>query len=157
MIKCKPCMAALVQDEKTAPGLEDYDLIAQKHRGGLILPSLGVLEQIKYAEKAFRVMIAGKDADQVCNIKLIPETLMALSRSCAPRRKALFPTLDQHDIETYAPEHDLHSTQLSKKIVELYVQIRVKAHAEHFNREYIEGRKAGTRQKLNKITLFGNL
>ena len=49
---------------------------------------------------------------------------------------------------------DLHSTQLTKKIIEKYLKIRLFAYAKDYNKNKLHKDHIGIRQQLNKLTLF---
>ena len=59
----------------------------------------------------------------------------------------VFPQLDEHDKESEIIFSDLHSTQLTKKkIVELYIKIRLYSYEKQFNKDKLHKKNTGLRQ-----------
>ena len=66
--------------------------------------------------------------------------------------------MSQHDIECHDPlAEDLHSSQLCKRIIEKYLNMRLLRYGQTYTDDVIRQGSCGTRQKLTKLILFKGL
>ena len=150
-ISCVECGAAL----RYFPSVTDHDhfysrcplpslsLISSKDRGGLVKPSTSVYRIVCFTESCIKSMIS------------TPSKLKknAMLNSVNASLNNPFPDLDQYDKENLVPLEDLHSTQLSKKIISTYIKIRLYAYEKQFNSE-LHKKKIGLRQQSTKLLIF---
>ena len=126
-----------------------------KNRGGLFLPSKDIYEIVHTSEKVFRVAVSGIDTNnpKISSRKNIKKILVnTINQHLA--NKGLFPMLQDHDIEHEILTEDLHSSQLTKKIIEKYVNIRLLTYGKHYNKDVLHRDKIGVRQQATKLVLF---
>ena len=69
----------------------------------------------------------------------------------------LFDCLSDHDLENIFEVQDLHSTQLIKKVIDYYLQIRFFRYGQHYTSVMIKKCKHGMRQQANKMLIFKGL
>ena len=67
-----------------------------------------------------------------------------------------FPNLECDFLNEIVNE-DLHSTQLTKMIIDKYMRVRLLRYGQYFTEMSVVKNKCGMRQKLNKTILFQNL
>lgn len=81
----------------------------------------------------------------------------AASISSLYRNGGQLPFPGSHPIMNEMLCKDLHETQLLKKIVSSFVQLRLFHHAKMITEKEILKNKTSVRQKLNKLVLFQNV
>lgn len=130
-------------------------LINSKNRGGLVLPSNGVVKAVFVCERVFRAFVFGTDASkqqissrQNIKVLMIHAINQQLSHEC------LFPELNEHDLEHEILTEDLHSSQLLKKIIEHFITLRLATYAKHYTRDVYHKHEVGLRQQSTKSVIF---
>ena len=153
-ISCPVCLRALFHEGNASDHSFDSNfsaglsLIQSKDRGGLIVPSQSVMTIVFIAEKAFNASLVTGEIARVSKKSLVHVVNVAL------HEKNLFPTLQEHDFDHEILTEDLHSSQLCKKIIEKYLDIRMSTYSRHFNRDILHRNKIGLRQQSTKLVLF---
>jgi hypothetical protein len=130
-----------------------HSFIAHKNRGGLILPSSGVVKIVETCEQAFRACVCGENSTSITakqNINVL--MLSVVLRKLSPYVD-IFPMLNNHFDHDHCYE-DMHVVQLIKKIAARFLTIRLKTYGQRYYREVIEGLKSGLRQQSNKNVIF---
>ena len=70
----------------------------------------------------------------------------------------IFCCLDEHNFDTeFGLAEDLHSTQLTKKIIDMYMKIRLLRYAQYYSQNKLKKDKEGKRQQLTKLIIFNGL
>lgn len=140
-INCDTCFNAI--DEKNENNQNSF--IAFKNRGGLIFPSKDVYRICVTAEKISKGMLENMQNKRNFFIFLVNECLLNVD-------EAVFENLKNHILDDVTFE-DNHRNKLIKKIIELYLKIRIN----YFNTLQNMNLKGNSiRQKLNKTILFKN-
>ena len=154
-ISCATCYDATVTINKDADVI-DYSFISIKDKGGLIYPSHETLKILKTCETVFKCAVGGgnflepKIIEKTnLNMKLRNRVLRSLSFNT-------FPNLECDFLNEIVNE-DLHSTQLTKMIIDKYMRVRLLRYGQYFTEMSVVKNKCGMRQKLNKTILFQNL
>ena len=72
---------------------------------------------------------------------------------------SIFVSLNQHDVEHAgdAGNGELHSTQLTKAIIDIYLDVRMSRYGQYYSQMVINKNKIGLRQKYNKLVLIQGL
>ena len=153
-LSCSVCFEALL--------LRDDDILeyddASKNRGGLTFPSNDVVRILKTCEQVFRCNVSGNDFSN-------PEVKIKHNLKLKLRNKAMrdlpgniFTCLDEHDFSNeFGMAEDLHSTQLTKKIIDYYFRIRLLRYGQYVSQIKLKKGKEGMRQQSNKLILFNGL
>ena len=101
-------------------------LIKLKNSGGLLYPSVDVIKIIRACEKVFVSMISGDDFK---NPKLMNKgsKLKERMRNIVTRSigDQVFLSLKDHEFNIELGTEDLHSLQLTKKIADCYLNMRL--------------------------------
>ena len=68
----------------------------------------------------------------------------------------IFVSLNGHDLEKacVAGNGELHSTQLTKAIIDKYLDVRLLRYGQQYSELVINNNKNGLRQQYNKLILF---
>ena len=154
-LHCPTCVDALLgQENQHAYYL---NLINMKDNGGLVTPSEDVFRILKKCETFFIAYISGQP-DDLC----IPSTphvkdMLSLKIRRELHGLRLFDCLSDHDLENIFEVQDLHSTQLIKKVIDYYLQIRFFRYGQHYTSVMIKKCKHGMRQQANKMLIFKGL
>lgn len=122
-------------------------MISSKDRGGLIKPSSSVYRIVSATESCLKSIIS---TPSKLNKNIIIHSVNASLRNP-------FPMLDEHDLESEPFSEDLHSTQLSKRIISMYIKIRLYAYEKQFNMNKLNNNKIGLRQQSTKLLIFQGL
>ena len=70
----------------------------------------------------------------------------------------IFKCLDEHDLSNeFGLAEYLHSTQLTKKIIDYYMKIRLLRYAQYVTQMKLKKGKQGVWQQSNKLVLFNGL
>ena len=151
---CVECHQALFH--RRPPALLDHGyptfeishlaLVNHKERGGLVKPSSSVYTIVKQAEKILSVCILSPS--KINKMKLQHHIKLSL-RDCV-----LFTEIEEHDIQNEQLNEDLHSSQLCKEIIDMFIKIRLYAYTNKFNKEILHGDKIGVRQQSTKLLIF---
>ena len=157
-LSCSTCLQALIlpDDELANMGLK-YSLIRSKDRGGLLMPSVTVVKLVEASEKAFQVLAIENSTSGLSGDRNLHLRLLRMTSRYSTTTHLTFYTLEQHDVESTEPGGEVHSSQLRKKICELYLGIRLKSYSKVYNTEVIQAGKVGARQKACKVLLFQGL
>ena len=151
-ISCKECAEALL--ERQNKNVYYLSLTNIKNSGGLIMPSVEIL---KKCEAFFRAYVSGCTDDlrisSVPNIKGIIEN--KIHRELFS--ESIFLSMINHDFDNCFVTEDLHSTQLTKKIVDHYLRIRFFRYGQRYSSIKLKKEKHGLRQQMNKLILFQGL
>jgi hypothetical protein len=152
-ISCKVCAEALL--EKDNNNIYYLNLINVKNNGGLIVPSADVVKIVKKCESFFNAYITGGNGliSSARNIKgilanKIRRELFSLG---------IFSHLLDHDFQNCDITEDLHSTRLTKLIIDYFLKIRLYRYGQQYTSEKLKKKKHGLRQQANKLILFQGL
>ena len=154
-ISCVPCSAAIQFDPSVTEIDHRYSrfsnpftsLISSKDRGGLIKPSASVFRIVSATEGCIKSLI---HSPSKLNKKVIQLAVNQFIHNP-------FPQLDDHDKESEPFAEDLHSTQLTNKVIEMYIKIRLYSYEKEFNKEKLHKGKIGMRQQSTKLLIFKGL
>ena len=130
-----------------------------KDNGGLIIPSDDVFKILKKAESFFVSYISGPPGDDV-QISRVPLVKNILSNKIQQELLSanIFECLSDHDLENIFETQDMHSTQLIKKVISFYLQIRFFRYGEHYSSVKIKKKlKHAMRQQSNRMLIFQGL
>ena len=153
-LNCQECAAALLEKENILA--YHNSLTNLKNRGGLVIPSIDVVRILKKCEAFFRVYVSGCTGDlQISCVKNI-KGILANKIQRELFSDGLFRSLLNHDYENCFITEDLHSTQLTKKIIDYFLRIRFFRYGQRYSSE-MKKSKHGLRQQLNKSVLFQGL
>lgn len=141
-LKCIDCMECLVS---RADGEASSCLIQVKNNGGLVVPSKGMLEIVKQAE---RVMRSTLDVSRVQNTSAWGVELEMHVLQCIPR--TIFQDSQQHFDET-CHGVDSHYFSLIRLIVRTYCMVR-RFHSVNLTNMGLKGKSV--RHHLTKTVLF---
>ena len=154
-INCKVCADALL--EKHNMNVYYLSLTNIKDNGGLVKPSADVVKILRKCEAFFRAYVSGCTDDlkisSVPNIKGI----IANRIHRALFSESIFLSMINHDFENCFVTEDLHSTQLTKKIVDHYLRIRFFRYGQQYSSKKLKKAKHGLRQQMNKMMIFQGL
>ena len=121
-------------------------------------PSNDVVKILKTCERIFRCNVSGYDFHNPLVIQ--KKNLKAGLRMKVLRELPanLFSSLERHDVgNEFGMAEDLHSTQLTKTVIDRFFQIRLLRYAQYVTQKVIRKGKHGMRQQSNKLTLFKGL
>ena len=156
-VDCVFCCEALLQNPSENPSSYSFfQLLVNKQRGGLLVPSHTVLNIMRSAEKAFRVAIS-ETKSKITSDSHLALKLHRLILEYQGSSRIQFPNFGDHDLDMASSDKDLHSTQLTKLVIKEYVRIRLKTYGKRFHESVIKSNVLGKRQKLNKSIIFQNL
>ena len=155
-ITCKECSSALqsVSEDNGAAFL----FLKRKNRGGLVTASRGVIEVIKLAERAFRILMPSPELMITLpyqkNVDLKMQMLV-MREMTAEKLESLFPALTDHfSRSNEIGNEESHQTQILKYIISFYLTMKLnKAGKQHQQRTILQG-TSSKRMKLNKLILF---
>ena len=147
-LTCEICVIALFCDENRS---NSFNMLTdKKDNGGLVYPSSDVVKVISVTES-----ICKERLDSGISSKLrksgIKNNVIQHLRNIPP-----FTSLLLHDIEIYEPFEDLHSTQISKAIVEEFLNLRLLRYGQEYATK-MNTKTIGMRQKLTKLIIFKGL
>jgi len=154
-ISCVPCSTAIQFD----PSVTELDhlysrfsnpftsLICSKDRGGLVKPSTSVFRIVSATEACIKSLMNSPSKLNKRVIQLAVKQFLTNP----------FPQLDEHDKESEPLAEDLHSTQLTNKVIEMYIKIRLYSYEKQFNKEKLHKNKIGMRQQSTKLLIFKGL
>ena len=94
-------------------------------------------------------------AMQISAVKKIKNILSAKIMRELPC--ALFRSLQYHNDENEILNEDLHVTQITKEIVNLYLDLRLFRYGQQYTEMVLKKGSLGMRQKVNKLVLFKGL
>ena len=142
-LSCEECSGALVKF---------------KDRGGLIYPSADVLKILKVCEIVFRTNISGDNFKE-------PQIKYHINLKFHLRNKVLgdmqlnklFTSLENHHLQNGNGSEDLHSFQITKAVIDKFLEIRLLRHGQHYTQLKLVKTKVGLRQQYNKLVLFQGL
>ena len=148
---CSTCISACVQHNHEA----DYlNLIHVKDNGGLRAPSEDLFKFLKKCESFFVAYTSGRPGNdlKISRARFVKDLL---SRKIQHELldMNLFSSLLNHDIETAYETQDLHTTQLTKEIIDCYLRITFFRYGQHYTSIKIKKSKHGTRQQSNKLVI----
>ena len=154
-LSCSICYSHLISDNCTESFLS---LINLKDRGGLLYPSADVVKIIRACEIAFKCLISGDDfknpkilnKSSTIKVKMRNNVIQAISGD-------VFNSLEEHDFDIDMGTEDLHSLQLTKAIVDIYLNIRLLRYGQYYTEMVLKKSKCGVRQQSNKLVLFQGL
>ena len=147
-ISCQSCFSALFCDNKKAYSF--YSLTSHKDNGGLVYPSADVVKILKVTETICKEHLDSGISSKTNKSKIKNTVLQQLLH------QPLFFSLLSHDIEHHVPPEDLHSTQLSKAVIEEFLNLRLLRYGQEFTAK-VNSNAVGVRQKLTKMILFKGL
>ena len=129
-----------------------------KDNGGLVIPSDDVFKTLKKCETFFVSYISGQPGDDI-RISRVPHVKDILSNKIQEELLTanIFNSLSVHDLDNVFETQDLHSTQLSKKVISYHLQIRFFRYKQHYSSVEIRKLKHGLRQQSNRILVFQGL
>ena len=147
------CAEALL--EKGNNKIYYLNLINVKNNSDLIVPSSDVVKTVKTCESFFNAYVTGgtglispaRNLKQILANKIRRE-LFSLS---------IFNHLLDHDFQNCDMTEDLHSTKLTKQIIDNFLKIRFYRYGQHYTSENLKQKKHGLRQQANKMILFQGL
>ena len=119
-------------------------------KGGLKMCSLTVFKIVSASEKAFKHVII-KNSSQTSN-DIAFKCKYIINKHLSAKKISFF-----HPIENEIGFEDLHESQVTKIIIERYLNIRLKHHAKNLTLKEIHNNRTTKRQKLSKIILFQNV
>ena len=154
-ITCTICADSLL--EKKNLNAYYLSLTQLKDNGGLIYPSIDVFKVIKVCELVFKGGVSGMDpeAPQISAVKKIKNILSAKIIRELPCK--LFQSLHYHNDENEILNENLHVTQITKEIVNLYLDLRLFRYGQQYTEMVLKKGSLGMRQKVNKLVLFKGL
>lgn len=155
--KCEDCSGALVattinsnDHQYTNIDAGSYGrLTTIKNRGGLTIPSRGVFQVIKRADRIFRQTICLNPEKYMPIKRLDLQLLRLLNKSCLEEEPVQFFT------HSCAPEPGMmpHSVQLYSQIASKYFDIRLKHYTKQYNQRMVH--KGGSdRSRLSRLVIF---
>ena len=69
----------------------------------------------------------------------------------------IFDSLKYHDFEHDMGSDDIHSTQITKEIINCFLDLRLYRYGQYYTEMVVKKDKCGIRQKSNKLVLFQGL
>ena len=120
IISCKVCVEALLERENR--NIYYLNLINIKDNGGLIVPSSDVVQIVKKCESYFNAYVTGGD-DRISRVRNIKEIVAVKIRRDLFTNN-VFKNLLEHDFENCSLTDELHSTTLTKLIIDKFLKIR---------------------------------
>ena len=120
-------------------------------------PSIDVVKILKKCDAYFRVYVSGCTDDlQISAVKNI-KGILANKILRELFSASIFSSMIDHDFANCLVTEDLHSTQLTKKIVDYYLRIRLFRYGQQYSSAKLKKSKHGLRQHLTKSILFQGL
>ena len=155
-LDCAVCCEAMIASDTTKKHLS---LIAIKDNGGLIYPSEDIVKILCVSEKYFKEYVSGDNFTINASKKLHGKLSNAIITELSTTRpgQVLFSTLLHHDIDTHNPSEDLHSTQIMKAVISLYLHTRLFRYGQEYTQVVLRANSLGKRQQMNKLKLFAGL
>jgi len=147
-IKCETCQLALQSTDLFEDTFRnDFALVCQKDRGGLIRPSSDVVAVCKSAERCVR------DYTASCQKPICAERFVS-SHMCTKVMShfigtSVFSSLSDHALEMEPVDN--HQVQLIRLVAQCYIQLRLHHQCRTYTR-LVQG--ANCRSVLNKTVLF---
>ena len=144
---------AATQLEEAFSGLS---LIHIKDNGGFVYPSKDVVKVLEVCEKFFKIVICGDSYDPKINsTKRIKQIMRHHILMEIPDN--IFSSLNECIFENDHISEDLHVTQITKAIIDNYLDIRLFRYAQFYTENVLKKNKIGIRQQSNKLVLFQGL
>ena len=134
--------------------------VSFKNRGGLVLPSSGVVKVLKVCENIFKLYIIDKsniNRNHFNSTNLMCKMLYHVKQQLAYKIYNIFPDLIAHDTDNDIGSESQHSGQLFLGISRKYFNMRLKRYGQQFTKDVIHKNKLGLCQKLTKTILFQGL
>lgn len=132
MIKCSKCLEGCrqqftpVTSIHNSYSLKGLALVAQKNRGGLILPSDSVITICSYAESLFRKACNSNSGKPPVEMNFPALLAHSVFKNLLSSTKELFPELEQHFNDTFVLDSCTgHKYFLVKCILIYYIEIRM--------------------------------
>ena len=128
-LSCNTCSSVLISDDHTASFLSLTNL---KDRGGLLYPSADVIKIISACEVVFKYYVSGEDFK---NPKILNNSsIKGKMRNSVVHAISgnVFSSLEDYDFDIDIGTEDLHSLQLTKAIVDSYLNIRLLRYGQYY-------------------------
>ena len=151
---CIDCFKMLLDNSEVSHNYSQINLanpksfVTFRSRGKLTFCSSIVFKIVCAAEKAFKLLVIKEKR----NIKVNHE-IIKISSEFLRREGIKF----QHEISNEFAYEDLHESQMTKKIIEVYLKIRLKFYGKTLTLKYAHNNTATIRQKFNKLVHFRNV
>ena len=152
-LTCKVCAEALL--EKGNKNIYYLSLINIKNNGELIVPSKDVMKIVKKCESFFNAYVTG-GIGMISSAKNIKDILGNKIRR-ELFSMGIFEHLLDHEFENCYITEDLHSTRLTKQIIDYFLKIRFYRYGQSYSSEKLKIKKHGLRQQSKKMLLFQGL
>lgn len=153
MVKCTRCSRALFENSCLS---FHGNFLLRKNKGGLAIPSKGVVEVLEASEKAFRtIMPSPATMDILPSERYIDLHMQAMVLShLQARHQSLFPSLADHFYDHEIGIEADHVSRLVKTIASIYLKMRLLKAGKLFHQRKILMGQTSKRMKWNKIILF---
>ena len=153
-IDCLTCISSL-----RSVRCQEMSLLSLRNRGGLIVPSDGVVKVLITAEKCLRSLAPDiRDMKHLKSHHFLDLRVESATVKHFYENRCiyeLFPSLKGR-VDSSAIEETDHVTFLIRLIVNIYTRVRLFRYGKKFTCQHIHGSKPTIRTKLNKIVLFRN-
>ena len=156
-LDCSKCCESMIEPDRSKWYLS---LISTKDNGGLTYPSQDIVQIVTVCEKYFKRYVSGDDYTSINSSKNLRVRLTnSIVKELSTTRpgKILFQDLLEHDVHTHNPCEDLHSTQIMKGVIQLYLRTRLYRYGQDHTRRVIKAKSIGKRQQMNKLKLFAGI
>ena len=121
---CETCVGALFCNERREDTI--YQLTNKKDNGGLVYPSTDVVKIISVTESVCKEYLDSGIDSTLSKSKIKNRVMKHL------RHIPIFFPLLSHDIDFHDPFEDLHSTQISKAIIEEFLNLRLLRYGQEY-------------------------
>lgn len=151
---CTSCFKMLIDNSENLHNYSQLNpqnpksFVSFRSRGRLTFCSPIVYKIICAAEKEFKLLVIKGKRNVNVNYEVIK-----ISNEYLHREGIKF----QHEISNEFGYEDLHESQMTKKIMEIYLKIRFKSYGKKLTLKHVHNNEATIRQKLNKIIHFKNV
>ena len=154
-IKCSKCVDALIETNNRK--VYYLNLINIKDNGGLVVPSRDVVKILKKCEAFFVAYVSGGTDHPKISTKANVKGILANKIQRELFSQNIFQSMLDHDFDNCFITEDLHSTQLTKKVIDYYLRIRFFRYGQRYSSVKLKKDKYGLRQQANKMVLFQGL
>ena len=156
-LTCQVCIEALL--EKAGMNIYYLNLINIKNnrKNKLVVPSQDVVKVVKKCESYFNAYVTGGGTGLITPAKNIKSVLVNKIQRDLFSSSSVFKDLLNHDLQNCVITEDLHSTKLTKQIIESFLKIRFNRYGQQYTLTNLKEKKHGVRQQAKKLIIFQGL
>lgn len=146
-LSCQVCAEALL--EKGNKNIYYLNLLNIKNNSELIVPSQDVVKIVKKCESYFNAYVTG-GTGLISTARNIKSTLANKIRR-ELFSLSVFSHLLDHDFQNCAITEELHSTRLTRHVIDNFLKIRFYRYGQKYTSENLKKKKHGMRQQAKKM------